>query len=244
MTRILVTRPEPDADDTAGRLRAIGCEPEVFPLMRMELTQARLPDADGLKGLIITSANAIRALEQRGALSAYLDLPVFAVGEKTASVASAVGFSSVETADGDAESLIALVGRRAEAGTFLYPSATETARDVPKALAASGLLVIAPEVYRMVPAPRFGTDIEAQLAGGDIAAVMLYSRRTAGIFAELTEMVLSPARRRGLTLICLSENVAAPLVAHGFPRIVLADYPSEEAMMAATLSFSRGQITS
>ncbi|MBU1174189.1 MAG: uroporphyrinogen-III synthase [Alphaproteobacteria bacterium] len=244
MTRVLVTRPEPDAADTAGRVRAIGCEPIVFPLLTMQVTEVRLPAAEGLSGLIVTSANAIRALQQRDALRPYLGLPVYAVGDRTAAAAAAAGFADVESADGDAGDLVALVGERAKAGTFFYPAAAETARDLPKALAASGLLVIAAEIYAMAAATRLDPAIARDLASGEIHAVMVYSRRTAALFAELTELALSPERRRALTLICLSETVASPLVLHGFPRIVLADFPSEEAMLAATLSFSRGQITS
>lgn len=244
MTRILVTRPEPDATDTAGRLSALGIEPVLCPLMEMAVLEARLPEPDGLSGLIFTSANALRALERRNALGPYLGLPVFAVGEKTARAASASGFSDVTSAEGDANALVGLMGARAKAGTYFYPSAVDTARDLPKALAAAGLLVIAAELYGMTPLPRLPEPVETALGQGEIDGVMVYSRRTASIFAELTELVLSPDRRRALSLICLSENTAAPLVAHGFPRITLADFPSEEAMMAATLSFSRGQITS
>ena len=244
MTRLLVTRPEPDATDTAGRLRALGLKPELCPLMRFEVTDARLPEAKGLAGLILTSANALRALEMRGALAAYHGLPVFAVGEKTAAAARSAGFADVTVAGGDAGALIDLVAERHARGSYFYPSARETARDLPKALAASGILVIASEVYAMAAVDRLDADLSAGLAAGAFAAALVYSRRSAELFAELTELVLSPERRRALTMICLSENVAAPLVAHGFPRIVLADFPSEEAMMAATLSFSRGQITS
>ncbi len=241
--RVLVTRPEPDAVDTAGRLSALGLDPVLCPLMRMEVTKARLPEPDGLSGLIVTSANGLRALQQRQAISHYLSLPLYAVGEKTAQSAQAAGFTSVTAADGEAGSLIELVAGKAETGTYFYPSAEATARDLPKALAASGHLVIAAQVYRMVSELRLPDTVADSLARGGIAAALIYSRRMAELFAELTELVLSPDARRALTLICLSENTAAPLLSHGFVRVVLADYPSEEAMMAATLSFSRGQIT-
>ncbi len=243
MIRILVTRPEPDADETAGRLIALGLEPSVFPLMRMQTTEARLPAPEGLSGLIVTSANALRALHRRDALGPYFGLRVFAVGERTAAVAKGLGFADIVSANGDAGDLIGLVADHAEAGSYFYPSAEETAHELPKTLAASGHEIIAAEIYRMVPQTRLSDEIAGQLAAGGFAAALFYSRRTAHIFARLTEPVLTPERRRALTPICLSENVAAPLVEHGFPRIVLADFPSEEAMMAATLSFSRGQIT-
>ena len=242
--RVLVTRPEPDAGDTARRLAALGCVPDVFPLTRMHVTRVRLPEPTGLSGLIVTSANALRALAERGALEAYRALPLFAVGARTAAAARAAGFAEVTSAGGDAAMLIDLVSAHAGAGTYFYPAAEETARNLPKALAASGRLVIAARVYRMEPVPRLDPAVAARLEAGELAAALVYSRRAAMLFAELTELVLSPRRRRELTLVCLSENVAAPLVSHGFVRIVLADFPSEEAMMAATLSFSRGQIAS
>ena len=244
MTRLLVTRPEPDATDTAGRLAALGLDPVLCPLMELAVLDARLPVPDGLSGVILTSANALRALAARDALTPYFGLPVFAVGDKTARAARAAGFAEVTSAEGDAGALIDLLAATAKSGTFFYPSAVETARDLPKALAGAGLLVIAAEVYGMTAVSRLPETVSTALADGAIDAVLVYSRRMAALFSELTELVLSPERRRALTLICLSEAVAAPLVAHGFPRIVLADFPSEEAMMAATLSFSRGQITS
>ncbi len=244
MTRVLVTRPEPDAEDTAGRLVGLGLEPVVHPLMRMEVTDAVLPDAAGLSGLIATSANAIRVLFERKALGPYLGLPLYAVGEKTAAMARAAGFAQIEVAGGDADALIGLMGATAPRGTYFYPSAAETARDLPKALSASGREIIAAQVYRMVSVDVLDDETARQLAAGDIAAVLCYSRHTAHLFADLAQSVLGPDEKRALTLICLSENVAAPLVTHGFVRIILADFPSEEAMMAATLSFSRGQITS
>jgi uroporphyrinogen-III synthase len=244
MTDILVTRPEPDAADTAGKLKALGLCPTVFPLMRMEISKTRLPEPDGLSGLIVTSANALRALEQRDALAPYLGLPLFAVGEKTATTATALGFSEVTNADGDANALIDLVGAKARPGSYFYPCASETAHNLPEALAGSGLVVLAAETYAMQAVTRLSGTVAAELRRGKFAAALVYSRRSAALFAELTESVLTPERKRALTLVCLSENTAEPLVLHGFPRIVLADFPSEEAMMAATLSFSRGQITS
>jgi len=244
MTRVLVTRPRPDGDDTARRLAAFGLSPTVCPLMHMRVTKARLPDAGDLSGLIVTSANAIRALLHRGALDPYLGLPLYAVGEKTALVANEAGFVRVESAGGDADALIDLVGLGAEAGRYFYPSAKQTARDLSRALSASGLSVIAAEVYAMQAVRRLPKDIVAELAEGAFSAVLVYSRRSATLFAELAAPVLTPERRRALGFVCLSENVAEPLVAYGFPRIVLTDFPSEEAMMAATLSFSRSQITS
>ena len=44
-----------------------------------------------------------------------------------------------------------------------------------------------------------------------------------------------------LGMLCLSESVAAPLIAAHFVRVALADHPSEDAMMGLALSFARAQ---
>ena len=44
-----------------------------------------------------------------------------------------------------------------------------------------------------------------------------------------------------LGMLCLSENVAAPLIGAHFVRVGLADHPSEEAMLGLALSFARDQ---
>ena len=77
-----------------------------------------------------------------------------------------------------------------------------------------------------------------RLEDGDISAALFYSRRTAETFVSLTTGLSARAK---LGMLCLSENVAAPLIAAHFVRVALADYPSEEAMMGLALSFARAQ---
>ena len=74
---------------------------------------------------------------------------------------------------------------------------------------------------------------------GEVLAVLLYSRRTAEIFARLAAPLLPARGRAGLSMLCLSEAVASPLVDAHFVRIALAEHPSEEAMMALALSVWR-----
>ena len=79
----------------------------------------------------------------------------------------------------------------------------------------------------MVPATALGETARAGLASGAIAAALFYSRRTAETFARLAGDLRDRTR---LGMLCLSETVAAPLIAAHFVRVALADHPSEEAM--------------
>ena len=106
---ILVTRPQPDNEKTGASLRARGFEVLLVPMLRFE--PVALPDeptAD-YAAVIVTSANALRAVEPQLAEYGLLDLPLFAVGERTAAAARKAGFGSVISADGDGADLRDLV---------------------------------------------------------------------------------------------------------------------------------------
>ena len=63
--------------------------------------------------VIVTSANALRGIEPQLAGSRLLKLPLFAVGEHTASAARGAGFENVISASGDAGGLARSRARQA-----------------------------------------------------------------------------------------------------------------------------------
>lgn len=230
MVRLLVTRPEPDASETAARLNALDIETVVAPLLIAETLATTLPPAAGFAALAVTSANALRALDARGDLARLTGLPVFTVGDKTAAVAREFGFAEVASAAGSFGDLVALLRRAGLRGPILYPAARQQAGDLRQGLAPHGIMVITVPVYAMHPAPR----LTAPLAGIDGA--LFYSRRTAESFVALAP---PDADRTRLGMLCLAEAVAEPLMTAHFVRVSLAEHPSEEAMMALALSFAR-----
>ena len=233
---MLVTRPEPDASETAARLRALEIEPVIEPLLIAQTLHTSLPPAAGFAALAVTSANALRALHDRGELPRYRHLPLYAVGDKTAATARAYGFDAVISAEGRADDLIALLARAGVAGPILYPTAKQHTADLAKALAPHGIMVVTAPVYAMVPVAALTEGTGRALETGALAAVLVYSRRTAETFVSLAGSLKNKAR---IGMLCLSEAVAEPLLHAHFVRVALADHPSEEAMMGLALSFAR-----
>src|SRR5215472_7409357 len=78
--RLLVTRPPPDGERTAGALRAHGHDVLLAPVLRMEALECALPNRD-YAGTIMTSANAVRAVAGKPEYARLTALPVFAVGQ-------------------------------------------------------------------------------------------------------------------------------------------------------------------
>ena len=111
---VLVTRPHPDDETTAKALRARGFDVLRAPMLRFEPMPFQ-DDADAAYGaVIVTSANALRAIAPHVADSPLLNLPLLAVGENTASAARDAGFGEVIASKGDAGALRDLVLARAK----------------------------------------------------------------------------------------------------------------------------------
>jgi uroporphyrinogen-III synthase len=243
VARLLVTRPDPDAAETIARLDALGIEGVAAPLLERAALHASLPDPARLAGIALTSANALRALDERGALRPYLGLRVFAVGEKTAAVARELGFLDIVAAGGTAEHLVREIGAAQPPGPVFYPAARHQSADLAGLLAPLGVDVIVSRVYEMRAAKALAPGIAAGLADGAYAGALFYSRRTAEVFVALAAALIPAAQKSRLGVLCLSEQVAEPLLAAHFVRASLADHPSEDAMMALALAFVRDQNT-
>lgn len=238
--KMLVTRPEPDAQSTLARLQALDIDAIAAPVMVRQALDASLPPPDGFTAVVLTSANAVRSLVERNAVETYRHLPVFAVGDRTAADASAAGFIRVSSAAGSFQDLVNAMTIARMHGPIFYPTGKHQSADLAKALAPLGVMVAAAKIYEMVAVDTLPAGILADLASGEIQAVLAYSRRTAEIFASLTHS-LDPGQRRAIGMLCMSEAVAEPLLAARFNRISLADRPDEDAMMALALAFAREQ---
>jgi uroporphyrinogen-III synthase len=220
---VWVTRARPGADATADRLRVMGYEPLVAPLLEVRPLPGGPIDLTGVAAIAFTSANGVAAFAAR---SAERRLPVFAVGGATSAAAREAGFFSVTSADGDVAALAhAIATRRAFAGDILHPAATEPAGDLVGALAKSGVAARALAVYETIScAPDEAT--AARIA--DVAAVLLHSPKAARALAD--HLAQRPTPR--LAALCLSEAVAAPLRASGLAAVTTAAAPTEAALLA------------
>ena len=237
--KMLVTRPEPDAQSTMARLDALGIEAVVAPVMVRQTLDASLPPSNGFTAMVLTSANAVRALADRNALEQYRHLPVFAVGDRTAREATEAGFERVSSAAGAFQDLVNAMTIARMRGPIFYPTGKHQSADLAKALAPLGVMVATAKVYDMVAIDALPEPVLAALGEG-IGAVLAYSRRSAEIFASLAAD-MPRDRRSSLAMLCLSEAVAEPLLEARFSRISLADRPDEDAMMSLALAFAREQ---
>ena len=139
--RILITRPEPGASQTAEKLRAIGFEPIVVPFTQMVGLPVHLDAALAKKtnAIVVPSANALRYLPNEF-VNSLSSIRLFAVGDATADAARALGFNYVVSADGKAEDLHRLVLAQVPANShLLYLCGVTRASDIEDAFFINGI---------------------------------------------------------------------------------------------------------
>jgi uroporphyrinogen-III synthase len=232
--RLLVTRPEPDGERTAAKLRACGHEVALVSLLRIESIHDAEIGSGPFAAVLMTSANAPSAMRSHERLPELRALPVFVVGRRTAEAARAAGFAKVTSADGNQRDLVRLVGTRFGGGApkpLLYLAGEDRSGDLAVELAAIGLSVRTVVVYRAVAASGFPTGVSDALAAGQLDGVLHFSRRSAETFLRCagTGGVLAPALK--LTHYCLSAQIAEPLVAAGAVLVQVPSRPEETALI-------------
>jgi uroporphyrinogen-III synthase len=227
--RLLITRPASEGARTAAALQSLGHETLLAPLLRIEWLTADFGTGPW-DGVIMTSANAARALSGHPRRDELLPLKLFAVGHSTAQAARACGFGDVVSADGDVSDLLALLARSSgNGGRLLYLAGADRAADVSTALAPAGTRVDTVVIYRAVAETRVPGEIEAAFAAQEIDGVLHFSPRTAAAFIAAAA-ALAPAAL-ALPHFCLSAAVAKPLQAAGARDLRIAARPDEAALL-------------
>jgi len=232
--RFLVTRPVEDAGRTADRLRALGAEALVEPLLTIQFRQNIPLSRERLQALLVTSANGLRALMVRPDAQSWAEVPLFAVGPTTGGLARAMGFRHVREAGGDVISLNALVRAhcRVDQGRLVHLSGLVSAGDLAGDLRAAGFEVEKAVLYEAVATTQMTAATCESLRAAKVDGVLLYSPRTAEIFSRLLVAAGLAEICSSLEAFCLSANAAAPLRSLGFKELHIAAQPSEDALFA------------
>ncbi|WP_046861506.1 uroporphyrinogen-III synthase [Microvirga massiliensis] len=225
--RILVTRSRDDAERTAERLRERGHEPILAPVLEIAPT-GTTPPVESPAALILTSGHAVAP----AAAALPKQVPVFAVGERTARAARQAGFTAVATAGGDAQALVRLVAERIAPGARLLHTRGRDAKPEPEAsLSAHGFAVRPWIAYDARPAGALPAEAVEAIRAGAIEAVLHYSRRSAEILLALAADAQLDACLPRMRHACLSADVAQPLTLAGLD-VVVAEAPNEDRLLA------------
>jgi uroporphyrinogen-III synthase len=220
--RALVTRPEEEAAPLAAALAERGINVTIEPLLSIRPLPEAPIDLAGVQALLFTSANGVRSFAELAGgrdLAGWRELPVFAVGDATATAARNAGFARVESAAGDVAALAKLVAERldAKAGALFHAAGSAVAGDLAGLLERAGFALRREMLYEARPADQLSPATVTNLANGWFDLVLFFSPRTAATFVTLAraagEGVVKGCGKAAA--LCLSPAVAA--AAGGLP---------------------------
>lgn len=208
--KVVITRPQIDAESVASQLEVLGLLPIIAPLMSVTSIDTELPSLEAYQALIATSANGVRAL---GGHSNTRSKHLFAVGAATASVARTLKFEQVTEAAGDVASLADVIRRHADprAGPLLHVTGSVVAGDLAGDLLQSGYRVDRIVLYEAVAAKHLPTPLAEILKAEERAVIVFFSPRTARIFIELAKDADLQEKCQNKSAVCISDAVAEVL---------------------------------
>ena len=234
--RLIITRPQEDAEPLANELAILGVENLIAPLLSIESSGAKTPDLSGVQALLLTSANGVRAFAH---LSKERKVPIYAVGHASAVAAQKVGFKNIESAGGDVETLAELVCEKLDSrdGAVLHIAGSMMAGDLAGVLAQSGFDYRRVQLYHAKVADDLPLHCRIAIKNMLVDGVVLYSPRTAKAFINLlTKAELGDSSQK-LSAFCLSEAVAEKISAYDWAKIVVAETPDQASLVKSVKEF-------
>jgi uroporphyrinogen-III synthase len=207
--KVLVLRPQPGADETAARARALGLDVVVAPLFAVRPLAWTPPDPAGFDAVMLTSASAAR--QAADGLAPFRQLPCYAVGEATAAAAREVGFADVRIGPDDGKGLLLMMADDDVHAVF-HPCGQDHL-----ALALPGVTITRIPVYAAEAADRLPVPAEDMLA-------LLHSPRAAALFAGLAG---DKARIRIAAISARTARAAG----EGWQAVAVAPSPRDAALL-------------
>ena len=227
----LVTRPREEAESLAAALAARGIGAIIEPMMQVHFHSAQSPDLTGVQAALCTSANGVRALAR---LTDQRRVPLFAVGEATASRARAEGFATIVSAGGTVIDLARLAAKklRPQDGPLLHVAGDVIAGDLAGALRAEGFAIERNVLYEARPVAMLSDTVVGALRAGSIDFALFFSPRTAAIFVGLAGNAAVAQCCRSITALSISAAADAALAEQSWGDRRIAEMPNQRALLA------------
>jgi uroporphyrinogen-III synthase len=226
----LITRPREEAESLAAALATRGLGAVIEPLMAIHYRAPKALDLAGVQAILCTSANGVRALARA---SGERGLPLFAVGDATASLARAEGYVAVRSAGGDVADLVRLAATRLlpQDGRLLHIAGSVIAGDLAAALRAQGFTIERMVLYEARPAAALSPAAIDALRAGAIGFALFFSPRTSAIFVRLAGIGCVAECCGTITALSISPAADAALTDLPWHDRRVAEQPNQAALL-------------
>jgi len=227
---ILFTRPLEDCHDMILKFQSLGHKISHLPLINIEGLKYEFPNYSEFKGIIFTSANAIKFLDIR---SIDKKLKCFCVGNATEKKARSVGFQNVFAAEGNVNNLKELVLQnfKTSEGKLLYISGEIISSDLDKELISSGYIIERLINYRANTIKKYDEDFIEKLKLKMPDITYIYSQNSAINFLNIIKNYQLETLWMNTNLMCIGEKTSSILNEIKWKKIFLFNPGEEEFLL-------------
>ena len=227
---ILLTRPLEDSNEMILRFQKLGNIVSHLPLISVESKNFENINFDNFKGIIFTSANAIKFLDTKNINK---KIHCFCVGNATEKKARNIGFQNVFSAEGNVNNLkeIILQNFNSSDGKLLYLSGEVISYNLDEQLIKSGYNVKRIINYTVKPIEKFDENFIDKLKLNMPEIVFVYSQNSAISFLNLIKNYQLVDYWMNTNLMCLSEKTSTVLNEIKWKKIFLFSPGEEEFLL-------------
>lgn len=230
MTRVLITRAEDDALETAANAQALGYETLTDSILRIHPETWSEPDWEKVAALVVTSHNALRGFEGH---TIPRDKLFFLVGARTAKELRARGYIHVTATVEKSDDLPFPMRMQLSPkdGMLLHITSEHAHNAFYEPLKREGFRIETRHVYRAEESRQLQEATLKALNEGAINAALFYSARTVSIFEGLIARHNAKETLRKVHALCLSEAIASACDKSLWKSVQFAVKPTHESLM-------------
>ena len=227
---ILFTRPLEDCHKMILKFQTLGHEVSHLPLINIEGLKYEQLDYSEFKGIIFTSANAIKFLDIKN-----IDkkLICFCVGSATEKKARSSGFQNVFAAEGNVNNLKELILQNFKSfeGKLLYISGEIISGDLDKELISNNYTIERLINYRANPIEKYNEDFIEKLKLNMPEIAYIYSQNSAINFLKIIKDYQLETLWMNTNLMCIGEKTSSILNEIKWKKIFLFNPGEEEFLL-------------
>jgi len=227
---ILLTRPLEDCSEMIVKFKSLGNQVSHLPLLRIDEVNYEQINFSDFKGIIFTSANAVKFLNLTDINKNIL---CFCVGSATEKKARSVGFQNVFAAEGNVENLkeLLLQNFNQKDGSLIYISGETISIDLDQQLLKEGYNIKRIINYKTSHNQNFDDEFVKQLKLNMPDMVYVYSQNSASSLLNFIKMYQLESLWMDTNLMCIGEKTSSILNEIKWKKIFLFNPGEEEFLL-------------
>ena len=227
---ILLTRPLEDCTEMIIKFKSLGHQVSHLPLLNIEKIDYEQINFSDYKGIIFTSANAVKYLDHKNIDK---NLLCFCVGSATEKKARSAGFQNVIAAEGNVGNLKELILQNFDQkdGQLIYISGETISVDLDQQLTNEGYSVKRIVNYKTIYNQKFDDNFVRELMLKIPDMVYIYSQNSASSFLNFIKINQSESLWMNTNLMCIGEKTSSILNEIKWKKIFLFNPGEEEFLL-------------